>query len=108
MRQQREEYFLDLLHREVVLAMGCTEPAAVALACAYAAEALGRLPEKVEIRASSHILKNGMNVGIPGTGMTGLPIAAALGCVSGDPSSSIRIASCFCSPDRPSSTISAA
>ena len=64
MRQQREEYFLDLLHREVVLAMGCTEPAAVALACAYAAEALGRLPEKVEIRASSYILKNGMNVGI--------------------------------------------
>ncbi|HIS25682.1 MAG TPA: serine dehydratase subunit alpha family protein [Candidatus Pullilachnospira intestinigallinarum] len=93
MRWQRETYFLDLLHREVVLAMGCTEPAAVALACAYAARVLGRMPEKVEIRASSYILKNGMNVGIPGTGMTGLPIAAALGCVSADPSRELMVLS---------------
>lgn len=91
MKRQREDFFLELLYREVVPAMGCTEPAAVALACAYAAEALGKLPEKVEIRASSYILKNGMSVGIPGIGMTGLPIAAALGCVSADPSGQLMV-----------------
>lgn len=74
---------LDLIHREVIPAIGCTEPIAVALAAAKAAETLGKKPEKVEVYLSANILKNAMGVGIPGTGMVGLPIAVALGSTIG-------------------------
>lgn len=63
---------IDLIHREVIPAIGCTEPIAVALAAAKAAEVLGRKPEKIEVYLSANILKNAMGVGIPGTGMVGL------------------------------------
>ena len=69
----------DLLRREVVPAIGCTEPMAVALCTARARELLGGLPERLEVLLSANILKNAMGVGIPGTGMIGLPIAVALG-----------------------------
>jgi len=69
----------DLLRREVVPAIGCTEPMAVALCTARARELLGRQPERIEVLLSANILKNAMGVGIPGTGMIGLPIAVALG-----------------------------
>lgn len=74
---------ISLIHKEVVPAIGCTEPMAVALATARAKEALGTLPEKIEVLLSSNILKNAMGVGIPGTGMVGLPIAVALGACIG-------------------------
>ncbi len=74
---------IDLVHREVVPAMGCTEPVAVALCVAKAKELLGELPERVVVRLSANILKNAMGVGIPGTGMIGLPIAIALGALVG-------------------------
>lgn len=74
---------IALIKREVVPAIGCTEPMAVALCVAYAAETLGSRPEKIEIRLSANILKNAMGVGIPGTGMVGLPIAVALGALIG-------------------------
>lgn len=74
---------LALIHKEVVPAIGCTEPMAVALCAAKATEQLGCLPEKVEALLSANILKNAMGVGIPGTGMTGLPIAIALGALIG-------------------------
>ena len=74
---------VDLLHHEVVPAMGCTEPVAVALCAARAAELLGELPERVEVELSMNVLKNAMGVGIPGTGMIGLPIAIALGMMVG-------------------------
>ena len=88
----REQEIIELLHKEVKPALGCTEPIAVALATAKAAEILvscsnlekrpcDRLEIKVEV--SGNILKNGMGVGIPGTGMVGLHIAAALGAVCG-------------------------
>lgn len=70
---------IDLINREVVPAIGCTEPAAVSLCVAKATEMLGSLPEKIELRLSGNIIKNAMGVGIPGTGMIGLPIAVALG-----------------------------
>lgn len=70
---------IDLIKREVVPAIGCTEPIAVALCTAYATEELGCIPEQIEANLSANILKNAMGVGIPGTGMTGLPIAIALG-----------------------------
>lgn len=74
---------VDLLRHEVVPAMGCTEPVAVALCAARAAEMLGELPLRVEVDLSMNVLKNAMGVGIPGTGMIGLPIAIALGVIVG-------------------------
>ena len=74
---------ISLIKREVVPAIGCTEPVAVALCVARAAETLGKTPESIEAILSANILKNAMGVGIPGTGMTGLPIAIALGALVG-------------------------
>ena len=72
-----------LLHREVIPAIGCTEPIAVSLCVAKACETLGQRPQKIEVALSPNIYKNAMGVGIPNTGMTGLPIAVALGAVAG-------------------------
>ncbi|MFI3281496.1 MAG: L-serine ammonia-lyase, iron-sulfur-dependent, subunit alpha [Rikenellaceae bacterium] len=74
---------IDLLHREVIPAIGCTEPIAVAFAVARAVEILGAEPQKINVQLSSNVLKNAMGVGIPSTGMTGLPIAIALGATVG-------------------------
>lgn len=74
---------IELIRSEVVPAMGCTEPAAVSLCVARATELLGELPERIELRLSGNIIKNAMGVGIPGTGMIGLPIAVALGAIVG-------------------------
>lgn len=74
---------IKLVKREVIPAVGCTEPMAVALCTAYAAETLGKTPEKIDIALSANILKNAMGVGIPGTGMIGLPIAVAIGALYG-------------------------
>ena len=74
---------IALINKEVVPAVGCTEPMAVALCTARATENLGRRPEKITALLSANILKNAMGVGIPGTGMIGLPIAIALGALIG-------------------------
>ena len=74
---------IDLVNREVVPAVGCTEPMAVALCTARATELLGCKPEEIKVLLSANILKNAMGVGIPGTGMIGLPIAVALGSLIG-------------------------
>ncbi|MBR6544995.1 MAG: serine dehydratase subunit alpha family protein, partial [Alistipes sp.] len=74
---------IALMNREIVPAIGCTEPIAVALCVAKATETLGCRPERIEARLSANVLKNAMGVGIPGTGMTGLPIAMALGAIVG-------------------------
>ena len=81
--KEEREQIIALVKREVVPAIGCTEPIAVALCVARAAELLGRRPEKVTALLSANILKNAMGVGIPGTGMVGLPIAIALGALVG-------------------------
>ncbi|WP_418992438.1 serine dehydratase subunit alpha family protein [Alistipes sp.] len=77
------ERIIRLINREVVPAIGCTEPIAVALCTARAAELLGQRPERIDVSLSANILKNAMGVGIPGTGMIGLPIAVALGALIG-------------------------
>ena len=77
------EAIIALIKREVIPAIGCTEPVAVSLCVARATELLGTLPEKISVRLSANILKNAMGVGIPGTGMIGLPIAIALGAIVG-------------------------
>lgn len=75
---------IDLIHREVVPAIGCTEPIAVALCTARTRELLGEEPQRIRVLLSANILKNAMGVGIPGTGgMIGLPIAVALGALVG-------------------------
>lgn len=74
---------IKLIRQEVVPAIGCTEPVAVALAAAKAAEVLGCKPAETSVLLSANILKNAMGVGIPGTGMVGLPIAIALGILIG-------------------------
>lgn len=74
---------LDLLRREVVPAIGCTEPIAVALCVARAKELLGVEPDKIMVYLSKNVYKNALAVGIPNTGMTGLPIAVALGATVG-------------------------
>ena len=90
----REAEIIELIRKEVKPALGCTEPIAVALAVAKAMEIIedGCTPEAdwrmgkeygLRIEVSGNILKNGMGVGIPGTGMVGLHIAAALGAVCG-------------------------
>lgn len=80
-----------LIKREVVPAVGCTEPVAVALCVAKATETLGSLPEKIELFLSGNIIKNAMGVGIPGTGMIGLPIAVALGAIVGKSEYSLEV-----------------
>ena len=74
---------IALVNKEVVPAIGCTEPMCVALCTAKATEQLGCRPEHIEAKLSANILKNAMGVGIPGTGMIGLPIAIALGALIG-------------------------
>jgi len=77
------EAIIAMIKREVVPAIGCTEPVAVSLCVARATELLGCTPEKITARLSANILKNAMGVGIPATGMIGLPIAIALGALVG-------------------------
>lgn len=83
MGQVTDSQIIGMLKREMIPALGCTEPVACALACARCREELGGVPEGMEVFVSGNIYKNGMGVGIPGTGMVGLPIAAALGAVCG-------------------------
>ena len=82
---EERDAIIALIKKQVVPAIGCTEPIAVALCVAKATELLGVTPEHVELRLSANILKNAMGVGIPGTGMIGLPIAVALGALIGKP-----------------------
>ena len=102
----RTTQILEILHREVKPALGCTEPIAVALAVAKATEIICencpdlcrqgwrlKAPIRLDVAVSGNILKNGMGVGIPGTGMVGLPIAAALGAVCGDSSRGLEVLS---------------
>lgn len=77
------QQIINLVKREVVPAVGCTEPIAVSLCVAKATETLGCVPQKIDVLLSANILKNAMGVGIPGTNMIGLPIAVALGALAG-------------------------
>ena len=81
--KETRKRIISLIHQEVVPAIGCTEPMSVALCTAKATEQLGCRPDHIEAKLSANILKNAMGVGIPGTGMIGLPIAIALGALIG-------------------------
>ena len=83
---------LELLHREVKPALGCTEPIAVALAVAKACSLFRSVqPSQINVQVSANILKNAMGVGIPGTGMVGLNIAVALAMECGNPDYGLEV-----------------
>ncbi len=83
----------DILQMEVTPALGCTEPAAIALACAAAASLLeGEEIDRLELWVDPNIYKNGTAVAIPGTdGMTGLDVAAGVGAFGGNPSIGLEV-----------------
>ena len=92
----REIYnaYVRLLEQELVPAMGCTEPIAVAYAAAVAKEALGVLPETVKIIVSANIIKNVKSVIVPNTGgLHGLEAAAAAGIIAGEPDKKLLVIS---------------
>ncbi|GAL02579.1 inner membrane protein [Photobacterium aphoticum] len=83
--------FIETVKREVVPALGCTEPVSVALAAAMATRALKGQPVRIDAFVSPNLMKNGMGVGVPGTGMVGLPIAAAVGALAGEPDAGLEV-----------------
>lgn len=76
-------HFIRAVQEEVKPALGCTEPVSLALACAMAAGQLDGEVTRIEAWVSPNLMKNGLGVTVPGTGMVGLPIAAALGATGG-------------------------
>ncbi|QDW73367.1 serine dehydratase subunit alpha family protein [Lachnospiraceae bacterium KGMB03038] len=94
MKRTDEKYqaYVKILEEELVPAMGCTEPIALAYAAAKARETLGCMPEKVEIGASGSIIKNVKSVIVPNTGhLKGIPSAAAAGIVAGNPDRELEV-----------------
>jgi L-cysteine desulfidase len=85
------QQYIRILQRDVVPALGCTEPLAVALPSAHCRRLLGRMPTQITAYVSGNIFKNGMGVGVPGTGMVGLRIAAAIGAVAGDADAGLEV-----------------
>ncbi|MFW0764517.1 serine dehydratase subunit alpha family protein [Trabulsiella odontotermitis] len=79
------------VQEEVKPALGCTEPVSLALACATAAAQLDGRVDRIDAWVSPNLMKNGMGVTVPGTGMTGLPVAAALGAIAGDASAGLEV-----------------
>ncbi|HHU81343.1 MAG TPA: serine dehydratase subunit alpha family protein, partial [Acholeplasmataceae bacterium] len=88
-----QEYYLQQLEEELVIALGCTEPVSVAFAAALARKEAGYDDpvESIELQASVNIYKNAMSVFIPGTNDMGAAMAAALGAVGGDPSLDLQV-----------------
>lgn len=95
MERQTQLDIIKMVHREVLPATGCTEPVAVALTTAYAAQALPGTPTHIRLYLSANVLKNAMGVGIPDTGMIGLPIAVALGAMIAQPDKELKVLDSF-------------
>ena len=91
MEERLRNELKEILQQEVVLATGCTEPGAVALCVAKCRETLGCEPGHVVLRLSKNVYKNAMGVGIPGTGMIGLPIAVAMAVTHGDSTRGLEV-----------------
>ena len=90
----RYKAYIEILKEELVPAMGCTEPIAIAYAAAVAERELGTLPDRVEIGASGSIIKNVKSVIVPNTGhLKGIPAAAAAGIVAGEPDKKLEVIS---------------
>ncbi len=83
----------SILESEVIPAIGCTEPVAVALASATAREVIGEKPIAIKVIVSSNVYKNSMAVGIPGTDQVGIEVAAALGVFGGEANKGLEVLS---------------
>ena len=84
--------YLEILRRELVSAMGCTEPIAVAYCAAKARAALGAEPERIEVYASGNVIKNVKSVVVPNTdGRRGIAAAAAIGVLGGNESAELEV-----------------
>lgn len=92
MNNELYQKYIKLLNQEMVKALGCTEPIAVALAGAKLRETLGKMPEKIVIKCSQNIVKNVMGVAVPTTnGMKGIDTACLIGAIAGDPSLELEV-----------------
>lgn len=92
MKTKAQEKLLDILQAELIPALGCTEPIAIALAAASAREVLGAFPDRIEIYASSNIIKNVKSVVVPSTGgQKGIEAAATLGVIVGKATGGLEI-----------------
>lgn len=85
------DQLIAIVKRDVTPALGCTEPISLALASAIARQHLGAMPLQIQAKVSPNLMKNGMGVTVPGTGTVGLPIAAAIGAVAGDPTAGLEV-----------------
>ncbi|MDL2229191.1 L-serine ammonia-lyase, iron-sulfur-dependent, subunit alpha [Treponema sp. OttesenSCG-928-L16] len=94
MDQRIYREYISILNEELVPALGCTEPIAIALAAAKAREVLGSMPEHISVECSGNVIKNAMGVTVPGTGnMKGVHTAAVLGAVGGIPAKNLEVLS---------------
>jgi L-cysteine desulfidase len=87
----KTETFISILSDELVVALGCTEPVAIALAAAKARTYVAGKIDKITVRASAGIIKNALAVGIPGTGQTGIDFVAALGAIAGNAEKQLEV-----------------
>ena len=86
--------YVEILKRELVCAMGCTEPIAIAYCAAVARKALGMLPSEIDVAASGNIIKNVKSVIVPNTGgLRGIEAAAAIGALAGDAEAGLQVVS---------------
>ena len=86
--------YVEILKRELVCAMGCTEPIAIAYCAAVARKALGMLPSEIDVAASGNIIKNVKSVIVPNTGgLRGIEAAAAIGALVGDAEAGLQVVS---------------
>ena len=95
MEKEQQREWIDLLYSELVPALGCTEPIAIAYAAAKARQVLGEMPEHIDIRCSGNIIKNVKGVLVPNSGgMKGVGAAAVLGVVGGNADLGLEVLSC--------------
>lgn len=92
MNKNTYDNYLSILNKDLIVAMGCTEPIAIAYASAKARETLGKMPERCTIFCSGNVIKNAMGVTVPNSGgLKGIDVAAILGIVGGDPSKGLEV-----------------
>lgn len=91
LNQDMSDKLIAIVRKDVTPALGCTEPISLALASAIAASYLKATPTLIKAKVSANLMKNGMGVTVPGTGMVGLPIAAAVGAIAGDPKAGLEV-----------------
>ncbi|WP_305767205.1 serine dehydratase subunit alpha family protein [Candidatus Epulonipiscium viviparus] len=94
METQVYNEYLSILREELVPAMGCTEPIAIAFVAAKAREVLGEMPDKIVVKCSGNMIKNTMCVTVPNTGdLTGIEASAIIGAIAGDASKELEVIS---------------